>query len=327
MTLQNKLIPSLLLLFSLNFCLGQEYKPHPLLSPMWQAEGEFLSPTQVSDTTLRNGFRGGSLRMRIPLYRGKDWLKVGGGKPYIAVLAQGGASARATNVSYIDPDRVLTTANLGITALMAKGVSSLRNLYMLQAGATLPTESFWFRPDYIRYHGALIWRHLYHNNKFWHTIGVIYSPISGRDLFLPVIGGGMKIGNEDYLQATLPFNIAYTHRFSPKFSLTTKLNMNGSYYYLKTDAVHDKEPVIYRQRYAKLSLMGRYYTDRHVVVTPEVGFAGKSHLEINGKEDTQAPAFYCRLTFQIRFGKRPAASPILNFDPGDSGFDPSYLVE
>ena len=84
---------------------------------------------------------------------------------------------------------------------------------------------------------------------------------------------------------------------------------------------------VFKQNGTALTTWAQYYTDRHVVVTPEVGFAGKSHLEINGKEDTQAPAFYCRLTFQIRFGKRPAASPILNFDPGDSGFDPSYLVE
>ena len=30
------------------------YRPHPFLSPMWQADVEYLEPSQVEDTTMEN---------------------------------------------------------------------------------------------------------------------------------------------------------------------------------------------------------------------------------------------------------------------------------
>lgn len=306
---------------------GQAYKPHPLLSPMWQAEAEYFPPSQVIDTTSQNGFTGASFSFRVPVFTGKDWLSADGGKPFYALLAHAGVNARQSQIDYIEPDRVLTVLRAGITGLMATGPSSLRNLYLLQFSVSSPSEDFALDPGLLRFHGAGIWRHLYHNNRFWHTLGLVYTPVTGRDMLFPVIGGGYKLGNEDQIQVTFPFNFAYTHLFSRKFSLSVRLNQAGSYYELKRDTIHPENPLIYRQRYPRLSLVARYITDRNVVLTPEAGVTGRSHLKLGETESTQLSSFYLKLTLQVRFGKRPAASPILNFDPGDSGFDPSYLVE
>ena len=306
---------------------AQEYRPHPLLSSMWQADIEYLAPSQVEDTTLKNGFTGGSFNYRFPIYKGKDWLSADGGKPFIAVLGQAGTTVRQTEINFVEPNRLLTNLKTSITGLIATGASSLRNLFLLQINSSLPTESFWFKPQFLRFNGAFIWRKLYHNNRFWHTLGIVYSPLTGRDILLPVIGGGYKINKENQIQITLPFNIAYTHLFSKKFSLSIKINSNGSFNYLKPDTLHFNDPLIYRQRYQKLSISGRYYTDRHVVLTPEIGLTGRSKLSLDENKSTQASTFYFKLSLQVRFGKRPAASPILNFDPGDSGFDPNYLLE
>ncbi len=306
---------------------AQEYRPHPLLSSMWQADVEYLAPSQVEDTTIKNGFTGGSFNFRLPIYKGKDWLSVDGGKPYIAVLAQAGVNARQTEINYIEPSRLLTNAKISVTGLIATGASSLRNLFLVQLSTSLPTENFWFKPEFIRINGSIIWRKLYHNNRFWHTLGITYSPLSGRDYPLPVIGGGYKINKENQIQFTFPFNAAYTHKFSNKFSLSLKVNSNGSYNYLKPDTLHFHDPLIYRQRFPKFSIVGRYYTDRHVVLTPEIGLVGKGKMMLDEVKSKQAATFYFKLSLQVRFGKRPAASPILNFDPGDSGFDPNYILE
>ncbi|CAN5636263.1 hypothetical protein BH11BAC2_BH11BAC2_04650 [soil metagenome] len=326
---KDKSLPAFIVMF---LCIqlqlyAQNYRPHPLLSPSWQAETEYYSPSQVNDTTLENGFIGGSLNFRIPLYTGKDWLSADGGKPFFAVLSNFGAGVRQTEINFIEPDRLLSLAKIGVTGLMAKGPSSLRNLYMLNLSVSLPTESFWFKPSYLRPHGAFVWRHLYHNNKVWHTIGVTYTPIRGRDIPLPILGAGLKIGNDDQVQFTFPYNLAYTHSFSKKFSLGAKLNSSGGYYYLKTDSIHTSEPVEYRQRFARLCMTARYYTSRFVVIAPEFGIAGKGKLQLDDQKYTQLASLYFKLSIQVRWGKRPAASPILNFDPGDSGFDPNYLVE
>jgi len=316
----------ILLLFS-NTINAQQYRPHPMLSSMWQADVEYLTPSQVGDTTIKNGYTGGSFNYRLPLYIGKDWLSADGGKPFIAVLAQAGTTVRKTEINYVEPNRILTNSKISFTGMIATGASSLRNLYLLQLSASLPTENFWFKPEYIRPHGALIWRKLYHNNRFWHTLGIAYSPLAGTDLPLPIIGAGYKINKENQIQFTFPYNAAYSHMFGKQFSLSLKLNVIGGYNYLKQDALHFNDPLIYRQRYPKFSIVGRYYTDRHVVLTPEIGLTGKGKLMLDDVKSQQASAFYFKLSLQVRFGKRPAAAPILNFDPGDSGFDPNYLLE
>ena len=118
-------------------------------------------------------------------------------------MLNAGDSLKETRNSYLNPDRYLTVGKIGVTALMAKG---LRNLYLIQVGAALPTEAFNFKLNYIRPNGALVWRHLYHNNKLWHTLGVTYSPIQGRDFPLPIAGFGAKLSNEDQIQFTFPFS-------------------------------------------------------------------------------------------------------------------------
>jgi hypothetical protein len=301
-----------------------QYRPHPLLSSMWQTDIEYLPATQVVDTSLTNGFTGASFGMRIPLYLGKDWLDANGGKPFYAVLLNGGASIKETRNSYLNPDRYLTVGKIGATALMAKG---LRNLYLIQANAALPTEAFNFKLNYIRVNGALVWRHLYHSNKFWHTFGIAYTPILGRDLPLPILGFGAKLSNEDQIQFTFPFNAVYTHSFTKKFSMSARISNMGGYNYLKADTTYGDEPLPYRFRYRKLTAVARYYTDRFVVLTGEAGVTGRGAIQIADQKDRQLSSFYLRFIIQVRFGARPAAAPILNFDPGDSGFDPNYQVE
>ncbi len=300
------------------------YKPHPFLSPGWQVEMEYLEPSQVKDTSMENGFAGGSFSFRLPLYTGKDWLSADGGKPFFAILAQGSAAYRISQLDFLEPDRILTLGRAGVTGLMAKG---LRNLFMLNLNVSLPSESFAFKPSYLRPGGALVWRKLYHNNTWWHTLGILYSPISGRDLPLPLAGVGVKLGNDDQLQFTFPFNLSYTHIFSRKFSLMARIQNLGGYHYLKADSIYREEPLVYRFRYQRIGLVGRFYTDRHVVITPEIAFVGRGRLSIADYNAGQRPTFFFRISVQVRFGNRPAAAPILNFDPGDSGFDPAYLVE
>lgn len=301
------------------------YKPHPLLSPMWQADYEYLSPSQVDDTTQEFGFGGGAFSIRVPLWTGKDWLSADGGRPLFALISQGGVSLRQTQIDYLEPDRYLSLARAGLTGLMAKG---LRNLFLLQLTASLPSESFRFRPDYLRVHGALVWRKLYYNNKWWHTLGVIYTPVRGRDFALPLLGMGIRLSQEDQLQFTFPFNLAYTHLFTRRFSLSVRLNNMGGYHFLKENqSDQSDESVAFRFRYSRLSLVGRLYTRRHVVITPEIGLTGRGRLQTGELKSTQAPSPYLRLSVQVRWGKRPPTAPILHFDPGDSGFDPAYLVE
>ena len=300
------------------------YRPHPFLSPMWQADVEYLPATQIIDTTLLNGFTGANFNIRIPLWKKKDWLDANGGKPFFAVISHLGATARMSQISFLDPDRLLTVGKASITGLMAKG---LRNLYLGQIGIALPTESFHFNASYFRFNASLIWRHLYHNNRWWHTLGVAYLPIQGRDLPLPVAGIGFKLSNENQVQMTFPFNFMYTHTFSRQFNLSGKLHNFGGYNYLKADSAHDFQPLAYRYNYQKISLIARYYTDRFVVLTGEAGVTGKGKIFLNDVDYHQASSFYLKFSIQVRFGERPTAAPILNFDPGDSGFDPNYIVE
>lgn len=300
------------------------YRPHPLLSPMWQADVECLEPSQVGDTTMENGFTGASFCYRLPIYTGKDWLSADGGKPFYAVLAQIGATARQSQLDYIEPDRVLTMGRFAVTGLMAKG---LRHMFMLNGSLQLPTESFSLNPAALRFNGSFIWRKLYHNNTLWHTLGIAYTNIMGKDLPLPVAGLGIKTGNDDQIQFTFPYNASYTHLFSKNFSLILRFQNMGGYHILKSDSIHQEDPLKYRFNLPRLGLVGRWYTHRHVVITPELGLMTGGKLRLDDIKTTQSPSLYFKFSMQVRFGNRPAAAPILNFDPGDSGFDPSYLVE
>lgn len=300
------------------------YKPHPLLSPMWQADVEYLDPSQVGDTTMENGFTGASFTYRLPLYTGKDWLSADGGKPFFAVLAQGSLHARQSQIDFIEPDRMLTLGRFAVTGLMAKG---LRHLYLANLSLSLPTESFSLNLSRLRVHGSFIWRRLYHNNRVWHTLGLTYTPITGKDLPLPVAGVGVKLGNDDQIQITFPFNASYTHLFSRKFSLSVRVQNMGGYNLLNEDSIHTEDPLVYRFRFPRAGLVGRWYTHRHVVITPEVGLTAFNRVGLDGLKFNQTPAPYFKFSIQVRFGVRPSAAPILDFDPGDSGFDPSYIVE
>jgi len=291
---------------------------------MWQADVEYLSPSQVGDTSMENGFTGAAFTWRVPIYTGKDWLAADGGKPLYAVIGQFNASARQSQIDYIAPDRILTLGRLGLTGLMAP---RLRNLFLLNLSLALTTESFHVRTGGLRPNGALVWRKLYHNNRWWHTLGVTYTPVWGRDLLLPIAGIGVKLGNDDQFQFTYPFNAAFTHVFNRKTSLTVRLQNMGGYHILQPDSVHSDNPLKYRFNHPRVGLLGRFYTHRHVVITPEIGCTAFNRLELDGIRSKQKPALYFRMSIQVRFGNRPAAAPILNFDPGDFGFDPTYLVE
>ncbi|MFM7016430.1 MAG: hypothetical protein ACKOX3_08895 [Bacteroidota bacterium] len=300
------------------------YRPHPFLSPMWQIESEYIPATQIGDTSMSNGYAGANFSMRIPIWKKKDWLDASGGKPFMALLTHYGASARRTQTDLFQPNQNLTVSKFGLTALMAKG---LRNLYLMQGFASMPTTDFSVQLNHIRFHGTALWRHLYHNNRWWHTLGLTYSPVFSKDLLLPIVGAGVQLSNENQLQCTFPFNLTYTHLFSKKLSVSLKINNAGGYNYFKSDSIHAGNWNLYRFNYKRASVMLRYYTDRFVVFTLEGGATDWADLHVNETYYQQHPSFYVRIGFQIRFGSRPPAAPILNFDPGESGFDPNYLVE
>jgi hypothetical protein len=300
------------------------YRPHPLLSPMWQAELEYMEPSQVKDTSMEHGFSGGTFTFRMPVYTGKDWLSADGGKPFFAVLAQASASARQTQIDYLEPDRWLTMGRLGVTGLMAKG---LRHLILANISVMLPSESFQFNPGFLRPNATLIWRKLYHDNKLWHTVGIAYTPILGKEVPLPILGLGLKLGNDDQVQFTFPYNAAYTHLFSRKLSLSARAQMMGGNYFLQPDSIYTEDPLRHRFLIPRLGIVARYYTSRHVVITPEIALTGTGRLRLADDVSRLSSTLFFRISLQVRFGERPAAAPILNFDPGDSGFDPTYLTE
>jgi hypothetical protein len=109
--------------------------------------------------------------------------------------------------------------------------------------------------------------------------------------------------------------------------MSARISNMGGYHYLKADTTYGEEPLPYRFRYRKLTAVARYYTDRFVVLTGEAGVTGRGTIQIADQKDRQLSSFYLRFIIQVRSGARPAAAPILNFDPGDSGFDPNYQVE
>ena len=300
------------------------YRPHPFLSSMWQIDGEFLPATQIGDSTVSNGFTGGNFSMRVPIWKKKDWLDASGGKPFIAVLTHFGVSARQTQIDFFQPNQLFTTPKFGVSGVMAKG---LRNLYLMQGFLSMPTSDFSVQINHLRYHGTALWRHLYHNNKWWHTLGLTYSPVFGKDYVLPIVGAGVQLSNENQLQFTFPFNVTYTHMFTRKFSLSFKINNSGGYNFFTSDSINNNDWSIYRYNYKRGSILIRYYTDRFVVFTLEGGATSWADLNINDQAYQQHPSFYVRMGFQIRFGSRPPVAPILNFDPGESGFDPNYIVE
>ena len=300
------------------------YRPHPFLSPMWQIEGEYLPASQIKDSTVSNGFTGANFAMRVPIWKKKDWLDASGGKPFVAVLSHFGVSARQTQIDFFEPNQNLTVSKFGVSGVMAKG---LRNLYLMQGFVSMPTSNFSIQLNHIRFHATGLWRHLYHNNRWWHTLGLTYSPIFGKDYILPIAGAGVQLSNENQLQFTFPFNLTYTHLFTKKLSVSLKVNNFGGYNFFKTDSLNNNEWSIYRFNYKRGSVMLRYYTDRFVVFTLEGGITTTANLEVNDLKFYQIPSAYLKVGFQIRFGERPPAAPILNFDPGESGFDPNYIVE
>jgi hypothetical protein len=291
---------------------------------MWQIEGDYLPATQINDTTLSNGYTGTNFSMRIPIWKKKDWLDATGGKPFIALLSHYGLSARRTQINFFQPNQNLTVSKFGVSGVMAKG---LRNLYLVQGFVSMPTTNFSLQLNHMRYHGSVLWRHLYHNNRWWHTLGVTYSPVFGKDLLLPIVGAGIQLSNENQLQFTFPFNVTYTHLFTKKLSVSLKANNFGGYNFFKSDSVDNNNWSIYRFNYKRGSVMLRYYTDRFVVFTMEGGVTSTGDLKVNDIPYQQRSSIYLKVGFQIRFGKRPPAAPILNFDPGESGYDPNYIVE
>ena len=300
------------------------YRPHPFLSPMWQIDGEYLPASQIKNSTVSNGFTGANFAMRVPIWKKKDWLDASGGKPFIAVLSHFGVSGRQTQINFFDPNQNLTVSKFGVSGVMAKG---LRNLYLMQGFVSMPTSDFSIQLNHVRFHATGLWRHLYHNNRWWHTLGLTYSPIFGKDRILPIVGAGVQLSNENQLQFTFPFNVTYTHLFTKKLSVSLRANNFGGYNFFKSDSLNNNDWSIYRFNYKRGSVMLRYYTDRFVVFTMEGGVTTTANLQINDTKFNQVPSIYLKVGFQIRFGARPPAAPILNFDPGESGFDPNYIVE
>jgi hypothetical protein len=333
MLYKNNFIPSLsfgFLLFIMQTFISSSinaqgyYRPHPFLSPMWQVEGEYLPASQIKDSSVSNGFTGSNFSLRVPVWKKKDWLDASGGKPFIAVLSHFGVSGRQTQIDFFEPNQNFTVSKFGVSGVMAKG---LRNLYLMQGFVSMPTSDFSIQLNHIRFHATGLWRHLYHNNRWWHTLGITYSPIFGKDYILPIAGAGVQLSNENQLQFTFPFNLTYTHMFTKKLSVSLKANNFGGYNFFKSDSLNNSDWSIYRFNYKRGSIMLRYYTDRFVVFTMEGGVTSTANLQINEMKYYQVPSLYVKVGFQIRFGARPPAAPILNFDPGESGFDPNYIVE
>lgn len=109
--------------------------------------------------------------------------------------------------------------------------------------------------------------------------------------------------------------------------MSLKVNNFGGYNFFKSDSLNNNEWSLYRFNYKRGTVMLRYYTDRFVVFTLEGGVTTTANIAVNDLKFYQIPSAYLKAGFQIRFGERPPAAPILNFDPGESGFDPNYIVE
>lgn len=303
--------------------LGQAYKLHPLLSPLLQTSAEYLAPSEVREEGREHGFTRYDCQLHFPLYIGKDWLRAEGETPLFAVLAGAGASLLVSQGQYLDPDRALTKPVAGITALAAYGK---RNLYLLQAGCNLPTEKFNVEPLYLRYSGTVMWRHL-HRNGWWHSLGITYTPVYGNEKILPLLGIGKSLGRNDQLQACFPYSLSYSHRFNESLVIQAQLIQEGFHYLLNPAPSGAEDYPIYRQWQSRIGLTMRWYSYRHLILLPEIGIALPSNLKTDDIRSEQISTAYARVTLQYRFGNRPAAAPILDFDPGLNAFTPNYIGE
>ncbi len=314
------------LLFKSMSSAAQSYPgPQPLLSPSINASVMHPVATQVGDSTVKYGFDDGSIGIKFPLFVGKDWMSAGGNKPLFAVLFNAQASVKQTNGDLFYKNKQLLCANAGATAMLAVG---LRNLYFVSVQPLLMEDIESIKPTRIRYSGNALWRHRSHD-QFNYTLGFSYSYVYGRARFLPVLGFGYHFTREDVVNVTLPFNIYYTHQFSKQLSLSLFIKPNGGSYYTEqqlNDSVKITD-VLFGQTNFQLGTSLIYKSYSNLILIPEIGFAGKTHLSFDDYKTTTQPSVYVKLGIRYRFGKRATAAPILSFDPGDFGIERNDYLE
>lgn len=299
--------------------------PQPLLSPSLNANVTHRVATQVGDSTVKYGFDEASFGFKFPIYTGKDWLSADGNIPFFAVLFNSQGLVKQTTGDLFFKNKQLLRADAGATALLAVG---LRNLYMVSFKTLLMEDLEAINPARLRYNGNIFWRHR-SNDQFNYTLGASYSYVYGRNVLLPIIGLGYHFTKEDAVNVVLPFNIHYTHKFDRRISLSVFLKPNGGAYYLQyhlNDSVKIPD-VLFRQRSFQLGISLRYKSYSHIVLIPEIGIAGKTHLSLDNYKTTTQPSVYVKLGLRYRFGKRATAAPILNFDPGDFGIEQNDYLE
>lgn len=299
--------------------------PQPLLSPSIHAGILHHVATQVGDSTVKYGFDEASFGFKFPLYTGKDWLDATNGKPFFAVLFNSQGSVKQTSGDFFFKNKQLLRADAGAAALLAVG---LRNLYLVSFKTLLMEVIAAIQPTRLRYSGNAFWRHR-KNDQFNFTLGLSYSYVYGRNIFLPILGIGYHFTKEDVVNVVLPFNIHYTHLFDRRFSLSVFLKPNGGAYYLQhqlNDSVMITD-VLFRQRNFQIGTSLTYKSFTHIVLIPEIGIAGKTHLTLDDYTSTTQPSVYVKLGIRYRFGKRATAAPILNFDPGNFGIEENNYLE
>ena len=157
--------------------------PQPLLSPSINGSIMHQVATQVGDSTVKFGFDEASFGFKFPLYTGKDWISADGNKPFFAVLFNSQGSVKQTSGDFFFKNKQLLHADAGASALLAVG---LRNLYMVSFKTGLREDLDAINLTRLRFSGNAFWRHR-SNDQFNYTLGLSYSYIYGRNIFLPIL--------------------------------------------------------------------------------------------------------------------------------------------
>lgn len=312
-------IISLAIAFSID-AIGQSYPgPQPLLSPSIYSSIVHHVATQVNDSSVKYGFNEASFGIKFPLYIGKDWLSAGGNIPFCAVLFNAQSAVKQTNGKFFYNTKQLLKSQVGVTALRASG---LKNLYMISFQTRIMEDLDDIRLTRLKFSGNAFWRHR-NNDQFNYTLGLSYSHVYGRNIFLPIIGLGYHFTKEDVVNLVLPFNVYYTHNFGRRVSVSAFIKPQGGSCYLQYDMSDSIKiaDVLFRERSFQGGVSVRYSTYRQLILIPEIGITSKTRLALNNYKTSSQPSVYAKLSVRYRFGKRATAAPILNFDPGDMGIE------
>lgn len=291
-----------------NPCFSQDYPAKNIYRIYTEMYGQYSPQRAFEDVSGLYGFTSVSGLVSVPLIskvkEGKDLTK-----KLLGVTAKGKGELTLPEISFIKTNHLLINLSGSLSALY----NGNKNTWQGTFTAQFAEDNFTLGLPQIRFAGSFLFTRRA-SLDFAYSLGAAYSYIYGEGKYLPLVGGNLRLDDDDRIALLFPMHISWIHTYS--FINVMRVYVapaGGVNRFRNNDGLFPGAPdiIYFRRREFKAGIVWRIKPAPPLIITFGGGILLKRNLYFSEQDNSDfllhqqpQPFWFAEAGIKFRFGTK-----------------------